>query len=320
MKPLFICRSISAYTEMPELRDNGKRRYDAWVDWLPLGVLPCLALLFRDRLPSWVFMWAVAFALFLGCKWLTWRRALKTTRAADLFRAICYFFFWPGMDPVPFLSPALPDGRYQITLGGSVLKIAVGAALLFGAARLASGSHTLWVGWLGMFGVILFLHFGTFELLAAGMSKAGFVVEPVMRAPIRARSLGEFWGRRWNTAFNDLVHELAFRPLVRFFHKHSRKAVALATLSVFVISGLVHELVISLPARGGYGLPTAYFILQGLGVLLERSRFGRRIGLGRGLRGWLFTAVLAAGPAFWLFHPPFVRNVILPMLRTLGGY
>jgi len=97
------------------------------------------------------------------------------------------------------------------------------------------------------------------------------------------------------------------------------RAVTYATLAVFAISGLMHELVISLPAHGGYGLPTAYFILQGFGVLVERSRLGRRIGLGRGLRGWLFTLACAAGPAFWLFHPTFVRNVILPMLRAFGG-
>ena len=54
-------------------------------------------------------------------------------------------------------------------------------------------------------------------------------------------------------------------------------------------------------------------------MLFEKSRFGRSLGLGRGLRGWLFTMACTAGPAFWLFHPVFVRNVILPILRALGG-
>jgi hypothetical protein len=86
-----------------------------------------------------------------------------------------------------------------------------------------------------------------------------------------------------------------------------------------VASGLIHELVISVPARGGYGMPTAYFVLQGLALAGERSSLGRRLGLGRGWRGWLFTMVATAGPAYWLFPPVFVRNVILPMLAAIGA-
>lgn len=92
-----------------------------------------------------------------------------------------------------------------------------------------------------------------------------------------------------------------------------------AVLAAFLVSGLIHELVISLPARSGYGLPTFYFVMQCLGVFVERSGFGRRIGLGRGLTGWCFVALLTGGPAFWLFPPNFVRNVILPMLHAIGA-
>jgi alginate O-acetyltransferase complex protein AlgI len=349
MKPLFICDGISVNTEMPEHVDTGKDargrpmighsvpNFSVSLDWVPLLTLPTFAFLSRDHQPPWLFMWSMAFAIYLGCKWLTWRRATKPLGGATgCFRSICYLLLWPGMDPAPFLSPALPDARHRITWSGAAFKTVVGAFLLFGAARLARGDDTLWTGWLGMLGLILFLHFGTFELLALGLNKAGIGVEPVMRAPIRSRSLGEFWGQRWNTAFNDLAHELAFRPFVRTFEKLGsslskagsrmpppnvgrRRAVVWATFAVFAISGLVHELVISLPAHGGYGLPTTYFTLQGLGVLFERSRLGRHIGLGCGLWGWLFTAACTAGPAFWLFHPHFVRNVILPMLHALGG-
>jgi len=164
-----------------------------------------------------------------------------------------------------------------------------------------------------MVGLILFLHFGTFELLALGWNRVGVHVQPLMRSPLSSKSLGEFWSARWNTAFNALAHDLAFRSLAR------RWGVPMATLLVFAISGLIHDAVISRPARGGYGLPTAYFIVQGLGVLLERSNWGRRIGLGQRWRGRFFTIGFAAGPAFWLFHPTFVRNVILPMLDAIGA-
>ena len=39
----------------------------------------------------------------------------------------------------------------------------------------------------------------------------------------------------------------------------------------------------------------------------------------RGISGRIFTILIAAGPAFWLFHPPFVRNVILPFMKAIGA-
>ncbi len=84
-----------------------------------------------------------------------------------------------------------------------------------------------------------------------------------------------------------------------------------------MVSGLIHDLVISLPARGGYGLPTLYFLLQGAGVTAEHSRFGKRLGLGHGRRGWCFMVVVLVLPVFGLFHPWFVLRVILPFMRAI---
>jgi membrane bound O-acyltransferase family protein len=123
----------------------------------------------------------------------------------------------------------------------------------------------------------------------------------------------EFWGKRWNLGFRQLSHDLIFRPL------HGRLGVGGAGFLVFVISGLLHDLVISVPANGGYGLPTLYFVVQGAVVAVERSRVGKRFGLGQGIAGWIFMAVVTAAPAFWLFHPPFVNNVILPFMKAVGA-
>ena len=134
-----------------------------------------------------------------------------------------------------------------------------------------------------------------------------------MNWPVFAESVSEFWGKRWNTAFRDLTHRFLFRPLA------AQLGARAGLFSGFLFSGVVHDLVISLPAGGGYGWPTLYFTTQGLGLLAERTSIGKGIGLGAGWRGRLFAALVIVGPAGGLFHLPFVREVVLPFLDALGA-
>ena len=128
--------------------------------------------------------------------------------------------------------------------------------------------------------------------------------------PILATSVSDFWGRRWNLAFRDLTHRFVFRPLT------SRLGAKPALAVGFLISGIVHDLVISLPAGAGFGGPTLFFVLQGAAIFLERSASGRRLSLGRGAIGWAFTMLVLVAPLCLLFHPPFVRTVVVPMLSA----
>ncbi len=48
--------------------------------WCALAILPLIALATKPFLPAWGFMWLMAFALFLGCKWLTLGTALAARR------------------------------------------------------------------------------------------------------------------------------------------------------------------------------------------------------------------------------------------------
>jgi len=265
-------------------------------------------------MPRWGFMWAMAFALYAGCKWLTYREARVRGAASDRPRALGYLLAWPGMDATAFLRGAdRPAGPHTSEWIAAALKTLLGATLIWVVARIAVPVNPLLAGWIGMVGLIFVLHFGTFHLLSLGWRTIGVNAMPVMQHPLRSNSLAEFWGRRWNTAFHELATRFTFRPLRPTVGR------AGATLLVFLVSGLIHELVISIPGSGGYGLPTGYFVLQGLGVAGERTRLGRQLGLGRGWRGWVFTVVVAAGPAFWLFAPPFVRHVVLPMLSVIGA-
>jgi hypothetical protein len=283
-----------------------------WRGWSPLVLMPAAVLLFAPpSWPRWVVMWTLAFAIYCGCKWLTWRR----TPLEDVpgWRHAAYLLAWPGLDAAAFLrahSESAPPRKEWIR---GLRNLLVGVALFFGVARFVA-PHNLYVaGWLGMAGVVVALHFGLFHLLSCGWRYAGVEARPLMNRPLVSVSLGEFWGRRWNTAFRDLTHRFLFRPLTRRFGVHGGIA------GGFVFSGLVHELVISVPAGGGYGGPTLFFALQGVGILVERSRFGRQIGLARGARGWLFTMLVLVIPAPCLFHPPFVERIVVPFMKSLGA-
>ena len=285
-------------------------RHHAWHNWLPLLVLPIASIACRSLIPAWVFMWLLSFAIFFGCKWLTLQRA--TTRHPWYTRC-AYVFAWPGMDADGFLAGRAvrpPNLREWVVAG---LVTSVGGILLWCTLGLLVGVNPTIRGWLAMMGVVMMLHFGLFHLVALGWRAAGRDVKPLMQAPFLAGSLAEFWGRRWNTAFHELADDFVFRKLA-----HPLGA-SWATFAAFLVSGLVHDLVISLPARGGFGLPTGYFLLQGAGVIFERSRLGRTLGLRNGWRGRVFAWIVTAVPSIWLFHPPFVHNVILPMLRVIGG-
>jgi alginate O-acetyltransferase complex protein AlgI len=189
----------------------------------------------------------------------------------------------------------------------------IGVLLICDTARRLTYMHELLVGWLGMIGVVLLLHFGIFRLMSCGWRAAGVAARPLMNRPILSTSVSDFWGRRWNTAFRDLTHRFLFRPLAH----HMRPKCAL--VAGFLISGLIHDLLISVPAQAGYGGPTAFFLIQAVAILVERSPWGRAGGLGKGWQGWLFTLLVLTLPAGLLFHPPFIRTVVLPFLEAIGA-
>jgi len=282
------------------------------LEWIPLLALPAVAIAYRARLAPWAFMWVFSIAIFFGCKWQAWwdQRAIT---GASIGRNLGFLFAWPGMDAAAFLNPKSRTGPIEKKEWiWALAKTACGVALLGGAVRHANAAAGMLVGWEGMVGIILTLHFGAFHVLSLLWRSAGIDAPPIMQSPLSATSLSDFWGRRWNLGFRQLTHRLVFTPA------RSRLGAPAAVLLSFFASGVIHDLVISLPARGGYGLPTLYFLIQGLGVLIERSLLGVRCGLKSGIRGRLFALVCAGAPAYLLFHPLFVHRVILPFLAALG--
>ena len=282
----------------------------ARVGWLPMALFVAAALAAGRWLAGWLWMWVLATAIYAGFKWSTLADALShEARPLSRWRPWIYLFLWPGMDARSFLAGTAPERPALSSWLWAEAKTLFGACLLWLVARAFGGG--LLSGWVGMVGLIFLLHFGSFDLVALFWQRHGIDAPPLMRAPVLAGSLGEFWGRRWNSGFRDLVFGLWFNQLKR------RLGGPWAILVLFLVSGVIHDLVLSLPAGGGYGLPTAYFLLQGGGLLAEHAR-GSALARWRGKwQGRVWTWLVVAGPAFWLFHPPFVRQVILPFMRAI---
>ena len=262
--------------------------------------------------PGWQMMWIICFSLF-GC--LKAVSILSEPGRLSWSLKGGYLFGWPGLDPRPFRRDATPAAvRPGIeALVPAIVELLVGVLLIWGISPQITSAGPLVRGWVGLVGLSLLLHFGFFRLLHWFWKRAGVEVERIMDAPLRATSLEEFWGRRWNRAFRDFAHAWVFRPAVR------RVGPMAAMALVFLFSGVVHDLAISVPAGAGYGLPTLFFGLQFVGVVAQRSPLARRLGLDRGAAGWGLTALFILGPAGGLFHPPFLRVVILPFLEALGA-
>lgn len=277
---------------------------------LPLVLLVAGAVTIRPLLPAWASMWAIAFATFFGCKWMTWRVEAPASARGSVRNSVTYLFAWAGMDPAAFLArPLVSRVPPSAAWAAPVARVVTGAALVWLFARFLVPTHALLAGWVGMIGLVLLLHFGALDLLALGWRWRGFDAEPLMKAPTRAKGLTDFWSNRWNTAFNHLAGRYVFAPLSR------RLGLAGATLATFLASGLVHDLVISVPARAGHGLPTAYFLIQGVSVLLDgvTAHGSRRTSPWRRLA----AAVIIIAPLPLLFHAPFVREVILPFMHAI---
>ncbi len=272
--------------------------------------VPMVVWLVTTGLPTWVRMWALVGAEVLAVKWLMLRFALARGDAPVRGRQLAFLFGWAGTDATRFLrGTAEPVQRVEWVWAAAHLLTGLACALA-GAQLVATVPVA--AAWLGMLGMVLAGHFGGTQLLALAWRTRGVDAPPLMRTPIAATSLADFWGARWNLAFAVPARDLLFKPLAR------RIGVPGAMLVVFAVSGLLHETVIALPAGTGWGWPTAYFLFQGVAVLFEKSAAGRALGLGRGGCGWFFVLACAAGPAWWLFPPDFATTVVAPMLSTLN--
>jgi hypothetical protein len=121
--------------------------------------------------------------------------------------------------------------------------------------------------------------------------------------PFAARTVADFWGRRWNLWMSDWFRFVIFASL--------RCRPVLAVWLVFFVSGLLHEYVLNLTlwmvmGRNLFGTMMLYFLLQAAGVLMERRflKHHPRVNV-------LFTWCIVFAPVPLVFHESMLRALHL---------
>jgi hypothetical protein len=121
------------------------------------------------------------------------------------------------------------------------------------------------------------------------------------KSPVVARSIAEFWGRRWNLEVHGWLYRHCFLPWAH------RRSVRGAAVYSFLVSGLIHAwLVLPTAELGAAASMVLYFLAQGLGLLAERRLHVARWSSRVAQHGWTLFWVL--GPS-WLFVDPMLKAV-----------
>ncbi len=259
--------------------------------------------------PAGFRMMALITALFFGMKMVV----AVSSRAIGIpslsfSRWFAFAVGWPGMRPKIFTAALYPrNGWKNLALKGSLCALA-GTILMLAAGPVWYWDHSVFLVIVLFFtGSSLLVHYGTFTLAAAFWRKAGFDCDALFKNPFPSLSLGEFWSQRWNLAFSEMTAVAVYHPLKGKLGPNQ------ALLLSFTLSGLLHEVAISLPVKAGFGLPLAYFLLHYGLVGFERFIAAKGI-VFRGVwaRLWVYFWLIAPLPI--LFHHPFLKGIIWPLI------
>lgn len=124
-------------------------------------------------------------------------------------------------------------------------------------------------------------------------SGLGYETPPLHREPVLSCSIREFWGERWNLVVHRWLRRHFFWPLAR------RRRRSLGVVLAFVASASLHAwfifAAVGWPLAGAMG---AFFLLQGLLVVVESKLGWSSRSKGLPARAWALGGVLLPSPLF----------------------
>lgn len=142
---------------------------------------------------------------------------------------------------------------------------------------------------------------GVARLIEGVVALAGVDAGPLHDAPIRARTVSEFWSRRWNRAIHVWLNEHAFRPTA------IRLGGAMGVMAAFGASALLHLIPIWIACDFPHAIAMGSFFLLHGGIVIVESKLG--VARWPRLLGHVWTLGI-----FAITMPLFVE----PMLVSLG--
>jgi len=195
-----------------------------------------------------------------------WRIRRTSLATAQLFRGLVNILLHAVIAGIA-LSILLHPGTLNHP-GRELLRFGSGAVLLYAVAGIISAALA-----------VLFLI-------------AGYSLPIVHRYPVAARSVEDFWARRWNILVSAWLHAFVFLPLAR------RRHYALGIMCAFLVSGAFH----GWPVLFALGIRPAlivvlFFIIQGAVILVE-NRLRIQTWPTSLARVWTVIIILGTSPLF----------------------
>jgi hypothetical protein len=214
-----------------------------------------------------------------------------------------FLFVWPGISVSGFTE----RGEVVAVTGARFFEAWVtflaGLGILVGVS-LAGHGDSITLNYVALFSILLIIHLGLVEVIADGIRLLGFSPSSLFDRPYLAGSLRDFWSFRWNRAFVDMNKIFIMGPL------RDKVPLAILTFSIFAVSGILHEIGISYADGVSWGSPLLYFVIQGVGMEIEKHRKLPRILV------WAWILL----PVPLLFTPAFTNLFLGNLSRVISDF